>query len=311
MKILIAYDGSDQAEAALDDLRIAGLPDDVSATVISVAEVWLPPPASEVPESEYVTGDGRIASIVKKMRAKGEKVLHEAETLAQHARERICKFFPHWQVKIEAVSGSASWEIIAKADTWRPDLIIMGSHGRSGIARFVLGSVSQRVLTEARCSVRIARGKVEVDPSPPRLVVGYDGSRGADLAVEQIVKRFWPQGTEVKIITVDDPLVPTAIGRFVPPIANWVEAENITQRLLAEKLSEKAVRKLNNAGLTVHVEILEGNPKTTLAEEANRWSADCIFMGAVGFSNKTERFLLGSISATVAERARCSVEVVR
>jgi len=46
MRILIGYDGSDCAEAALDNLRQAGLPSKADALVLSVAEVWLPPPAS-------------------------------------------------------------------------------------------------------------------------------------------------------------------------------------------------------------------------------------------------------------------------
>ena len=49
MKILIGYDGSASADAALDDLQQAGLPDECAALVMSVAEVWLPPP----PPSSY------------------------------------------------------------------------------------------------------------------------------------------------------------------------------------------------------------------------------------------------------------------
>jgi len=52
MKILIAYDGSKDAEAAIDDLRFCGLPAAGSAEVVSVAEVWLPPPGSLEDESE-------------------------------------------------------------------------------------------------------------------------------------------------------------------------------------------------------------------------------------------------------------------
>ena len=53
MKLLIAYDGSIGAEAALDDLPNAGLPAAAEALVISVAEVWLPPPPENETLSEY------------------------------------------------------------------------------------------------------------------------------------------------------------------------------------------------------------------------------------------------------------------
>ncbi|MBK9709453.1 MAG: universal stress protein [Acidobacteria bacterium] len=56
--------------------------------------------------------------------------------------------------------------------------------------------------------------------------------------------------------------------------------------------------------------ILEGDPKSVLLDEAEKWGADCIFVGAAGMS-AIDRLLLGSISAAVATRAECSVEVVR
>ncbi len=59
---------------------------------------------------------------------------------------------------------------------------------------------------------------------------------------------------------------------------------------------------------TVFVE--EGDAKHVLIAEAARWKADCIFVGTAGHS-RLGRFLLGSVSATVAARAACSVELVR
>lgn len=56
--------------------------------------------------------------------------------------------------------------------------------------------------------------------------------------------------------------------------------------------------------------VADGDPKQVLLKEAERMNADCIFLGAKGHS-RMERFLLGSVSAAVAARARCSVEVVR
>jgi len=67
---------------------------------------------------------------------------------------------------------------------------------------------------------------------------------------------------------------------------------------------------LRTRGLTVSSVIKEGDPKHVLLDEAERWGADCIFVGARGLS-RVERFLLGSVSAAVAARAHCSVEVVR
>jgi nucleotide-binding universal stress UspA family protein len=68
---------------------------------------------------------------------------------------------------------------------------------------------------------------------------------------------------------------------------------------------------LRQAGFEVYTEVKEGDAKRVLLDEAKRLHADCIFVGSTGFSNRLERFLLGSVSAAVANRAECSVEVVR
>jgi nucleotide-binding universal stress UspA family protein len=56
--------------------------------------------------------------------------------------------------------------------------------------------------------------------------------------------------------------------------------------------------------------VADGNPKDVLVKEADRWDATCLFVGARGL-RAVDRFLLGSVSASVAARAHCSVEVVR
>ena len=67
---------------------------------------------------------------------------------------------------------------------------------------------------------------------------------------------------------------------------------------------------LHTRGLTVSSVIKEGDPKHVLLDEAEQWEADCIFVGARGLS-RVARFWLGSVSAAVAARAYCAVEVVR
>ena len=74
--------------------------------------------------------------------------------------------------------------------------------------------------------------------------------------------------------------------------------------------AHRVTRELREAGLAAEPFVVEGDPKRVLLHEAERWGADCIFVGAKGHSRR-ERFLLGSVSAAVAARARCSVEIVR
>ena len=308
MRILIAYDGSPCSESALDDLELAGLPAKGNALVVTVAEVWLPPPH---PDGLADETDEFIEDILKKHREKGERWLAEAEIMAKHAKARLRKTLGDWNVDARATYGSPAWEILSAASEFRPDLMIVGSHGQSALSRFVLGSVSHKLLTEAQCSVRIARGKIEVDESAARIIIGFDGSAGAFAAVEAVAGRRWPAKTEVHLVAATDSIVPTAIGRFIPPVADWAEDELRSEYAGIAKLAERATRRLQRAGLKVTTRIIEGNPNQILVREAESWHADCIFVGANAFGSKLERFLLGSTSAAVASRAHCSVEVVR
>lgn len=311
MKILIGYDGSDCAEAALDDLQRAGLPSEAEALVLSVTEVSLPPPP---PSSYEILEQARAVHVpadIPRVYAKGSPAIQEAQSLSERAAARVRANFPGWEITVEASVGSSAWELVKKADGWKPDLIVVGSHGLSALGRFVLGSVSQRVLTEARCSVRVARGRVEQPDTPVHIVVGVDGSAGSEAAVREVASRLWPLKSEVRVIAVNDPLTPTLIGRLIPPVAKTVEESNQADREWLKTVLAKNAELLRPSKLKVSTEIREGNPKRALAEAAEGWGADCIFVGSVGFSNRFERFVLGSVSAAVAARAHCSVEVVR
>jgi nucleotide-binding universal stress UspA family protein len=311
MKILIGYDGSECADAALDDLTQAGLPATGEVQILSVAEVWLPPPP---PSSYEILEEARNAQSPAELQrdfTKHCEAAKEALIYAERARDRVQTRFPNWKVSADSSCGSPAWELVAKADEWKPDLIVVGSHGRTALGRFVLGSVSQRVLTEARCTVRIARGRVEEPGSAVRIVVGTDGSPASDEALRAVAARKWPARSEVKVVLVDDPLAPEFLGKIIPPLGTMIEEDRQEERAWVEKISKRSLEILRSAGLKVSCVVREGDPKRELPKAAEEWGADCIFVGSAGFSNRLERFVLGSVSAAVAARSHCSVEVVR
>ena len=311
MKVLIAYDGSQCAESALDDLTHAGFPDTGEALIASVAEVWLPPPPPSAYEVvEMATGARSPVALERKYMA-ASKVVSDADQLAAKPAERFAKNFPDWTVKHEASWGSPSWELFCKAKEFDADLIVVGSHGRSALGRLVLGSISQWLLNEARCSVRVARGRIDEPDMPVRLVLGIDGSAAAKAALDQIIARNWPALSEVVVVVADEPLDPTLAGEIIPLIRHSVEEVNKQEQRHALKLANAAAKRLQAAGLRARAVVKEGNPKRVLVDFAEEWRADCIFVGATGLTNRLERFLLGSVAGAVAARAHCSVEVVR
>ena len=306
MRILIGYDGSECADAALDDLAHAGLPAKAEVHILSVAEVWLQPPSSFGPLAQ--AGTSNSPADIQRNACRAAKA---ALALAERARDRVVTSFPEWTVTAASSCGSPAWELVAKADSWKPDLIVVGSHGRNALGRFVLGSVSQRVLTEARGTVRVSRGRLDDPNSPVRIIVGNDGSEAADEALQAVAARKWPPQSEVQVVLVADQVAPAFLERVIPPLREMFEEDRREDRAWIEGISKRSVELLRATGIGVTCTVREGDPKQQLCKAAEEWGADCIFVGSAGFSNRFERFVLGSVSATVAAGAHCSVEVVR
>jgi nucleotide-binding universal stress UspA family protein len=296
MKALIAYDGSACADAALDDLKRAGLPGEIEAMVVTVAELWLPPP--------QITFEPVLTTAAEPLPAP----IEAARNLAITASRRLQTIFPAWDVRAEALVGSPASAILNKADEWKPDLIVAGSHGRSALGRFIMGSVSQKVVTEAHCSVRVARGGGTDAVAPARILLGFDGSLDARAAVRTIASRKWPEKSEIRVLAV---LAPT-ISDFtsLPLTPEQIAQREASAREWMQKQVEAAAEELRSSGLTITPVITAGDPKQALLDEADGWGADSLFIGARGH-NRLVRFMLGSVATALATRARCSVEVVR
>ena len=318
MKIIIGYDGSDSAAGAIADLRHAGLFEDTEAQVITVADVFLP--AGPEPSSAELTTSHVVSDAVERARGRARQEMVEAKATAEQGAARVRSMFPMWAISAEAAADAPSWAFIQRAEQWGADLIVVGSQGRSAIGRVLLGSVSQHVLHHAHCSVRIGRrgeGDLETTSRPVRIVLGIDGSTDSATAASAVAARQWPQGSELLVVGVVDLRMLTMVPGLAPtgtglPGASPPPVEPVTGELDAhlKRALENVATDLRRPGLTVTTKLLDGDPKRVLVEEAHAQNADCIFLGAKGHS-RIERMIIGSVSASVAARAHCSVEVVR
>jgi nucleotide-binding universal stress UspA family protein len=323
LRLLIGYDGSDCAKAAIFDLRRAGVGDAGAALVVAVADVAVALAAPVMVPSggegigTWDTGIGPSFEIRAKAEARAEETARDGAAVVSEA-------LPGWSVRSEAAIDSPYWGLIRVAETWRPDLVVVGSHGRSVFGRVLLGSVSGYVLSHAPCSVRVGRPCPEpgrkpapagaagsepaaTSPTPAalRIIVGADGSDGGRAALDTVCSRSWPADTEVRVVTAVDERLSTTFAVY----AAWLADREPRVSGIRQAL-DSVVDDLHSAGLKASAVVLQGDPKRVLVEVAEQWRADCIFLGAKGHS-RLERFLLGSVSAAVAARAPCSVEVVR
>jgi nucleotide-binding universal stress UspA family protein len=146
-RVVLAWDGSSCAKRAADLLRTWPIFANSAIRVVSVADVevpwWTGFPAAGSPQMMPVYVDALEAS-----RNQHEELARDMTSDLQAAG---------LTAEVDRRAGDAATEILAAADASRADIVVMGTHGRTGLARLVLGSVARNVLQHATCSVLIVR----------------------------------------------------------------------------------------------------------------------------------------------------------
>lgn len=143
-----------------------------------------------------------------------------------------------------------------------------------------------------------------------KILLATDGSEGSAAALDALVSRPWPAGSEVLVLSVAFPY-PYYQDPFLAGAA-------IYGRILDEEVSRaaadaaRAVEQIQARApqLKVRAETPVGSPGALAIDVAQEWGADLILVGSHG-RGAAGRFLLGSVSTAVALHAPCSVEIVR
>ncbi len=138
MKILLATDGSKFSDAAAQSVARQVRPPETEVRVLSVVE-----PISE--------------SAPPQMSPRYFPELHDQVVEAKHITERTAKMLAEagFHVSTSVATGDPKTVILEEAAEWGADLIVVGSHGRTGLKRFLLGSVSEAIARQTTRSVQI------------------------------------------------------------------------------------------------------------------------------------------------------------
>jgi nucleotide-binding universal stress UspA family protein len=201
-------------------------------------------------------------------------------------------------------------EIVAQADRLPADLIVMGTHGRSGFQRLLLGSVTEKVLRTARPPVLTVGAIPDVVPAAnfafKRILCAVDFSDCSLAALRYAASLAEPAGAELSVLSVvewtpvgDDPL----LG---PP------AELAGYRMAAEAKSRERLHKAvaEVAHNTVEEIVRSGTPHHEILRSAAERQSDLIVLGIHG-RNPLDRMLFGSTAEPVVRRSTCPVLTVR
>ncbi len=151
MKVLLAFDGSEHSQAALEEVASRAWPANTEIEVLTVIHSRWP----IVGDPFFTVASAHIESMHEQQR--------DAPNLLRGAVARIRARAPRLAVTSKAVEGVPHDAIVQEAADWGADLIILGSHGYGPIRRALLGSVAAAVAVEAPCAVEIIRmGKPSV-----------------------------------------------------------------------------------------------------------------------------------------------------
>jgi len=286
MRLLVAIDTSASWKAIVDEVARRSWPCGSSVLVLTVME----------PQHVWETS------------AQSKPTREDAEKFVDSAADSLCC------AGLDASSvvrqGDPRSLILEEAQQIGADVVILGPHGHSGLTRFLVGSVARRVLRGAHCSVEIVRPR---PMSEYRVLLATDGSACSVAAAQAIANRPWPSNTEVEIMTVVEPVVPSRHNPYPP---YFDEAGTEALRADAMQAAQRAVAEAETIVAATGLKTMEsilvpvGLPQRLILEEAERWDADLILVGSHG-RRGIERLVIGSVSEAVALHAECSVEMVR
>lgn len=198
-------------------------------------------------------------------------------------------------------------EIARRASAWKADLVVIASHGHTGLKHILLGSVADRVMRYAPCPVLVARpgsprtGPIVAatdlsDPSLPTLTAGSAAAA-----------RMKAPLTVVHAIDVGPPSTLVAGAPFgILPMTYSAQAFAEVEAAAKAALT----RALKNAGTDAEARVVSGDAATAIVQEAEARQARLVIVGTHGRTGFA-RIALGSVAEKVAHTAPCSVLVVR
>jgi nucleotide-binding universal stress UspA family protein len=270
-RVLLATDGS---EASAPALEWAALLTKTFGGELHAATVL-----RNTPELDFY--GGAAASILEAERAAAQDILDEAMTTLG---DRGLKPTAH------LLQGGAATQIVRLATKYKIDVIVVGSHGRTGIKRLLLGSVAEAVKNHADANVLIAR----IPPPPRHVLIPADGSATSGVASQLGLR----------------------IAMSLKKPATMLHAVAGVEFATLKGIYEDFMREASNLTipdwkeLGIRADVQFGNPSQVILDQARAVGADLIVIGSRGMGGlKAAR--VGSVSNRIAHEADASVLLVR
>lgn len=278
MKVLIPLDGSELSESALDWAATQAQMGPLQVHLLRVVDPFLVAPGGVPPSL-------------------GERMQHQILEAAGDYLEGVKQRFGGLVTETQAVVGQAREEIGVTAQRHAVDLIVMASHGRSGLGRWLLGSVAEGVLRIAPCPVLLLRPSTSATHHPfEKILVPVDGSP-ASLQVPRQLAPFVSGEARVTLVRCTGlSLMDYSEADIAPALQEYLEGLRHRMEALKEE------------GLAAEVLLVDGEAPDGILEAAQERACDLIAMSTHGHGG-FRHFWMGSVTERVARRAPCPVLV--
>jgi nucleotide-binding universal stress UspA family protein len=314
MRILVSVEDILFGSAIADFIGQHQWPDDTEFRIVNVIE-------------PYFLEDVSHAPFAKMMEMSGKQIIAAATNVVNEVANSIRTALPQASVSKHVIEGHIKEQIVSVAKDWPADLIIAGSHGRSGFNRFMLGSVSLMLVSETECPILLIKpgedmlkkwdhvntfsveskvNEANKNPTPSRVLFAVDNTKISEQMIDFAIKHTWTQPAHFKLLSVINKPGWMSLKR--------PELEEMYQD--AYKVREQSLRKLalkmRDHFHSPHIEeeLIEGDPRKSIVTGAEIWGADLIVLGC-HYRPALQRFALGSVSLAVLCTSSCSVLLLR
>lgn len=287
MNIILAVDGSEHAQAALDLLKSLPLPIGSTITTIAVADA---------PDSHHHFTQVQVL----------EKACEQLMSLSL-------------EIKSTLLHGHPAHEIVKFSDANKPDLIMMGAKGLRATFGILLGGVAQQVVEHANWPVLVTRAPHH---GLNRILLVLDGSPCSQNALAYLIQFPIPVEAQIIIMHV---LPPTATEQEImtatwaagaegimirPNFREELELAQKEEEVRCETLLAQALVKCKEKYLNVSSVVNRGDAATEILKYHVENPVDLIVAGSRGLS-AISGWLMGSVSRKIVHYAGCSVLIVK
>lgn len=298
-RILCPVDFSDHSKRALDHAVAIAAWYDAAVTVLHVSPV--------MPVAAYVSGSGMPAYAVLTPEARDA------------LRESLCRFAGHdagpaARREFEIAEGGTAETILARASALPADLVVLGTHGRSGFERWVLGSVAERVLRLAPCPV-LTVPKAAGEAAPilfRRIVCAIDFSDCSMYALDYATSLAQQADAQLTIVHVIElpPDIPRELHETVRAGPRSLSEYIALAEAEGRGRLDDAVAGRVSAPVSVDKVLAAGKPYREILRVASERCADLLVLGVHG-RGALDRLFFGSTTQHLVRQAACPVLTLR